>query len=154
MNQEFSIRKLSGRENIPFELLLLADPSTSMIETYIYNSEIFVVETGGAIIACCALCRAGEGIIEIKNIAVKDEWQGKGIGSMLLGSVIENCKNRDIAELIIGTGNSSIGQLYLYQKAGFRITGIKKDYFSDNYPEIIVENGIVCSDMIILSLTL
>lgn len=154
MNQEFSIRKLSGRENIPFELLLLADPSIPMIETYIYDSEIFVVEEGEAIIACCALCRAGEGVMEIRNIAVKDERQGKGIGSIMLGSVIEDCKSRGITELIIGTGNSSVGQLYLYQKAGFRITGIKKDYFADNYPEIIVENGIVCSDMIVLSLTL
>lgn len=51
----------------------------------------------------------------------------------------------------IGTGNSSIGQLVLYQKCGFRITGVDIDFFVRHYQEEIFENGIQCRDMIRLS---
>ncbi len=54
----------------------------------------------------------------------------------------------------IGTGNSSVNQLSLYQKCGFRITGIEHDYFTKHYEEEIVENGLLCRDMIRLSLDL
>jgi hypothetical protein len=42
----------------------------------------------------------------------------------------------------------SINQLALYQNMGFRIAGVDVDFFTRNYPEAIVENGIVCRDMI------
>lgn len=46
------------------------------------------------------------------------------------------------------TGNSSMGQLVLYQKSGFRIVGVNVDYFVRNYKELIFENGIQYRDMI------
>lgn len=49
--------------------------------------------------------------------------------------------------MIVGTANSSIGNLAFYQKVGFRITEVKKDFFS-KYPEPIFENGIQALDMI------
>jgi ribosomal protein S18 acetylase RimI-like enzyme len=56
--------------------------------------------------------------------------------------------------LEVGTGNSSIGQLALYQKCGFRITGIDYNYFIRHYDEPIFENGIPCRDMIRLAIDL
>ena len=53
----------------------------------------------------------------------------------------------------IGTGNSSLDQLALYQKLGFRITGIVAGFFYD-YPKPIVENGIACRDMVRLRVEL
>lgn len=55
-------------------------------------------------------------------------------------------------ELMIGTGNSSINQLALYQKCGFRVIGVERDFFINNYDEPIFENGIQCVDMIRLSI--
>lgn len=49
--------------------------------------------------------------------------------------------------LMIGTGNSSLAQLRLYQRLGFRIVSIVPDFFA-NYPEPIYENGILCRDMV------
>lgn len=56
--------------------------------------------------------------------------------------------------LEIGTGNSSLNQLGLYQKCGFRIIGVDKDFFTRHYEDEIVENGIICRDMIRLSMDL
>ncbi len=49
-----------------------------------------------------------------------------------------------------GTGNSGIGQLAFYQKAGFRLWRVERDFFSPErgYPEGIEENGIPLRDMV------
>lgn len=73
------------------------------------------------------------------------------IGIILLNYAIEKAKSSGYKKILIGTGNSSINQLYLYQKVGFRITSIKADFFTENYNKPIVENGIECRDMIILT---
>ena len=51
----------------------------------------------------------------------------------------------------VGTGNSSIGQLSLYQKCHFRIIGVDINFFTKHYTKEIFENGIQCIDMIRLS---
>ena len=60
-------------------------------------------------------------------------------------------KKKGYKKIEIGTGNSSLGQLALYQKCGFRITGIDIDFFIRCYQEEIFENGIQCRDMIRLT---
>ena len=62
-------------------------------------------------------------------------------------------KARGARAVEIGTGNSSLDQLALYQKLGFRTTGIVAG-FLDDYPEPIVENGIACRDMVRLRVEL
>jgi hypothetical protein len=59
----------------------------------------------------------------------------------------------DAKALWVGTGNSSLSQLALYQKCGFRIREIESGFF-ESYPEPIVENGIRCIDMVRLRVDL
>ncbi|GMQ30855.1 hypothetical protein [Algoriphagus confluentis] len=54
--------------------------------------------------------------------------------------------------LLDHTNNYS--QLALYQKTGYEIVGIEKDFFIQNYPEPIFENGIPCKHKIILEKTM
>lgn len=145
---------LENLDLIPYEILLLADPSKENIYKYIFDSEVFIAKINNQTIACYAVCNIGNSNAEIKSIAVAEDFQGKGIGTILLNHAIENAKKKRFNKIIIGTGNSSTGQLHLYQKIGFKIVDVKKDYFLQNYPEPIIENGIICSDMIILSLDL
>ena len=84
------------------------------------------------------------------NIAIKEEVQGRGWGKVLLNFAIEEAKKRKAKDLWIATGNSSIGQLALYQKMGFEMADIRWNHFIDNYPEAIWENGIQCKHMLIL----
>ncbi len=78
----------------------------------------------------------------------------KGIGKKLLRHAVETAKGYGMSKLEVGTGNSSVSQLALYQKCGFRIFSIDFDYFSKHYEEEIIENGIVCRDMIRLAMEL
>src|SRR5690606_11155526 len=63
-------------------------------------------------------------------------------------------RKQGFQELLIGTANSSFGQLALYQKTGFRIFEIRKDYFTQYYREPIYENGLQATDMLMLQLKL
>ncbi|CAM5216605.1 Acetyltransferase (GNAT) family protein OS=Ureibacillus acetophenoni OX=614649 GN=SAMN05877842_10698 PE=4 SV=1 [Ureibacillus acetophenoni] len=89
--------------------------------------------------------------VEIVNVAVAEEYQGKGLGKQLVFDAIQKARASGYKTIEIGTGNSSIPQLALYQKCGFRITGIDHDFFVKHYSDEIYENGIQCRDMIRLS---
>ncbi|MFB5268849.1 GNAT family N-acetyltransferase [Paenibacillus enshidis] len=146
-----NIRKLHTNENYPMELLLLADPSRKLVEEYINRGESFVAEEDYEILGIYVLLPTRPETVELVNIAVAERSQGQGLGKMLVLHAIQTAKARGYKTIEIGTGNSSVGQLALYQKCGFRIVGVDLDFFIRHYEEEIYENGIQCRDMIRLS---
>ena len=149
--KDISIAPLSKSDKIPYALLLDADPSKELVEKYLKDSEIYVAKLGNEIIGVYVLYPINAEKAEIKNIAVEEKLQGKGIGKLLLEDAFKLAKIKGYKELIIGTANSSTGQLYLYQKTGFEISEIKWNFFIDNYPDPLYENGIRVKHMIVLS---
>jgi ribosomal protein S18 acetylase RimI-like enzyme len=145
------IRKLNADEQPPMGLLLLADPSQKLVEEYIQRGQCFVAELDDSIIGVYVLLRTRPETVELVNIAVNENHQGKRIGKQLVNHAIQNAKLLGFKTIEIGTGNSGVGQLALYQKCGFRITGIDRDFFIRHYSEEIYENGIQVVDMIRLS---
>ena len=98
----------------------------------------------------CMLYPLSKEVVEIKNIAVDDDYQNKGIGALMLRHAAATAKEKGFGTIIIGTGNTSVEQLYIYQKEGFEITAIKKNFFLENYAEKLYENGIQVKHMIML----
>jgi ribosomal protein S18 acetylase RimI-like enzyme len=144
------IRKLNLDELPPMELLLLADPSQKLVEAYIKRGQCFIAVEDN-IIGVYVLLPTRPETIELVNLAVDEKLHGKGIGKQLINHAIQNAKSQGFKTIEMGTGNSGVGQLALYQKCGFRITGIDRDFFVRHYTEEIFENGIQCRDMIRLS---
>ena len=151
---EMEIRELFIDEPPPMHLLLLADPSRELVEEYLGSGTCFVALTDGRMIGVYVLLQKGPKLIEIMNIAVDERHHGRGIGRQLIEHAIGHAREQGYKTIEIGTGNSGIGQLALYQKCGFRITGVDRDFFNRNYSEAIYENGIQCQDMIRLSQSL
>lgn len=145
------IKRLENHEKVPMELLLLADPSKSIVEDYVAKGDCFITESEEQIIGVYVLLPTRPKTVEIVNVAVAEDHQGKGIGKLLVSDAIRVAKTQGYKTIEIGTGNSSIGQLALYQKCGFRIVSVDQNYFLKHYPEEIYENGIQCIDMIRLS---
>lgn len=135
-------------------LLLLADPSERQINSYLRRSHIYAAKKEENVIGVYVLLETRPQTMEIMNIAVLEDIQGTGIGKQLLQHAITTAKEKHMHNLEVGTGNSSISQIALYQKCGFRIFSIDFDYFSKHYEEEIIENGIVCRDMIRLTMEL
>ncbi|KAA0547204.1 GNAT family N-acetyltransferase [Bacillus sp. BGMRC 2118] len=146
-----TIRRLSKDEAPPLELLLVADPSEHIVQDYLTRGTCYVAEINKEIVGVYVLVATRPKTIEIVNIAVSEKHQAIGIGKALVLHAIETAKVKGYKTIEIGTGNSSIGQLALYQKCGFRIRSIDTDFFVRHYNEEIIENGIVCVDMIRLS---
>jgi GNAT superfamily N-acetyltransferase len=146
-----NIRKLKIDEKPPMDLLLLADPSLPIVEEYVKMDECFIAESDEKVIGVYILLPTRPKIVELVNIAVAEEQHSKGIGKQLVIDAIQTAKLRGYKTIEIGTGNSGIGQLALYQRCGFRIIGVDIDFFIRHYPEEIFENGIQCRDMVRLS---
>ncbi|KGE18427.1 acetyltransferase [Paenibacillus wynnii] len=148
------IKLLDKKQEIPFDLLLLADPSRDLVEEYVRRGYCYLAFQENEIVGEFVLIHTHPQTIEIANIAVKEEYQGQGIGSVLVYRAIEEAKKLKAKIVEIGTGNSSMNQLKLYQRCGFRIFGIDPDYFIRNDDEEIYEDGIQCKDMIRLRMDL
>lgn len=104
-------------------------------------------------IAVCVVLPQADETFELINIAVAPNTQAKGIGSQLLNHVIGAMKEKNARKIVLGTGTFGY-QLAFYQKAGFRVLSVDRDFFLNNYPEPIFENGIQHKDMLRLELNL
>lgn len=145
--------RLSADEALPYDLFLQADPSRAMIDSYRAGADVFLLREAGHVLGG-VIFRVSGMTAEIKNIAVGPKLQGQGIGKLLLHSMIREAGLRGLKTLFIGTGNSSIGQLHLYQRLGFELSEIRRNFFVENYSEPIWENGIECRHMVMLEKTI
>ncbi|QBR02410.1 N-acetyltransferase [Paraburkholderia pallida] len=129
------------------ELLLLADPSEEKVRAYLPASRCFVVLNDGVVVGVCAVQQKEAGVHELMNIAVRPEQQQLGVGSRLLKWVIEIYRAAGARALEVGTGSFGY-QLTFYQRHGFRVAEIDRDFFVTHYGEPIFEEGIRLRDML------
>jgi ribosomal protein S18 acetylase RimI-like enzyme len=155
-NNGYKLVRIKSKRDIPFNLLLIADETIEAIEKYIYDSDIYILnnEKQSETIAVFALYEINENEIEIKNIAVSENFQGKGIGSYLINEIIKIVRNDNFKKIIVGTADTGVEQIKFYEKNGFVKYSVKKDFFIENYPEPIFEDGIMLKDMIMLKLNI
>jgi ribosomal protein S18 acetylase RimI-like enzyme len=137
--------------NAPMELLLLADPSEDKIRSYLPGSKCFVVLRDAVVVGACVVQPRGTDTHELMSIAKEINHQKSGYGTALLKWVIDFFRDAGARQLEVGTGTFGY-QLAFYQRHGFRVTGIDRDFFVKNYPEPIFEEGIQLFDMLRLTL--
>ena len=128
------------------DLLLSADPDKKAILSYLPDSEVLVYRDNDIFVSIAIITETA-GVFELKNIAVLTKYQGKGIAKSMINKAKQLAKESGAKTIEVGTGNSSLSQLALYQKCGFRMRSIEPNFF-DSYPEPIIENGIRCIDMV------
>jgi len=145
-----SIEKVEGSRESYLSYLLLGDESEVAVRQYMNDGDLYAIKCGETLAGVALLIAQSEEIIELKNIAVVQTFQGKGIGKEALNKMFVICKSQGFNNLLVGTANSSIDNIAFYQKSGFRMEAIEKDFFS-NYPQPIYENGIRALDMIVFS---
>ena len=77
------IKLITSNKKQFLDLLLLADEQESMIDKYLERGEMFALYDDGLKAISVVTCE-GEGIYEIKNIAVCPSSQRKGYGKRLV----------------------------------------------------------------------
>ena len=126
-------------------LLLLADEQENMIEKYLDRGTMYVLNDNG-VKAEIVVCDEGNGVLEIKNLAVEPQFKRQGYGQRLVNFVCEHYKEK-YNTLQVGTGNSPL-TVPFYEKCGFKRSHTVKNFFTDNYDHPIYECGILLIDMI------
>lgn len=149
--ENLSFNPLHSDSEIPYHLLLLADETKEAIDQYIFKSDIYLLHDGTEDIAVMALFKTSDTEIEIKNIAVIESYRSKGIGSILMKKAKEIARENHYKTLTVGTSDTGFQQIRFYEKNGFIKTEIRKDFFIENYPFPIYENGLQMRDMILLT---
>nr|WP_294704223.1 GNAT family N-acetyltransferase [uncultured Fusobacterium sp.] len=82
------ILKVENDKKRYIDLLLLADEEEKMIDKYLERGDMYVLDDNG-IKAECVVTNEGNGVLEIKNIAVFPQYQGENYGKKLIEFIIE-----------------------------------------------------------------
>jgi GNAT superfamily N-acetyltransferase len=90
------------------------------------------------------------GIAELRAVAVAEAVQGQGVGTLMVNATLFVLAQRGIGRAVVGTASSGIRQLAFYQRCGFRLSHVERDFFTPEkgYPEDLTENGIPIRDMV------
>jgi len=129
------------------DLLLLADEQEDMIDRYLVQGNMYVLNDHG-IKSICVVIDAGNRILEIKNLATVPEYQRRGYAKKLVNFIIQKYANQyDIVQ--VGTGDSP-ATIPFYEKCGFIRSHTIPNFFTDNYDHPIIEDGVQLVDMIYL----
>jgi ribosomal protein S18 acetylase RimI-like enzyme len=93
------------------------------VQTIVYAQERMrawglVVESGGELVGFGQLTRWGlRG--EICNLIVREGWRGQGIGTRLIGRLVEIVREQRLHDVEIGVAESNTRALALYRRLGF-----------------------------------
>ena len=128
-------------------LLLEADEQESMIDRYLKKGTMYALYSGD-LKAVCVLRAAGDGTVEIKNLAVMPPYRGQGWGRHMLDFVARRYRS-SAHTLLVGTGESP-ATLPFYEACGFTYSHRVPDFFVENYDHPIVEGGVQLKDMVYL----
>ena len=74
----------------------------------------------------------------ITNVAVHSDYRGKKVGDKLVKQMVELCKENNIVAMTLEVRASNIVAQNLYKKYGFKMGGIRKEYYSDNKEDAII----------------
>lgn len=131
-------------------LFYLADDSLSQVANYYQSGDLYVLDDASGPIGITLVTPVAPGEVELKAVAVEASRQQQGIGRRMLAAVLADLKRRGVQRVVVGTASAGTGQLAFYQKAGFRLRSVERDYFSParGYPENLQENGIAVRDMV------
>ena len=132
-------------------LLLLGDEQESMIDLYLEEGALYIWKEGEETAGVCVVTDQGNGVLELKNIAVDPRFQRRGIGRAMIEALAKRYRG-SYRVLLAGTGEAP-STLGFYQHCGFTYSHRVKDFFLQ-YDHPIVEEGVQLKDMVYFQRTL
>jgi [ribosomal protein S18]-alanine N-acetyltransferase len=76
--------------------------------------------------------------LHINNMAVREEWRQKGIGSVLLGEALEEGRRRGATRSFLEVRASNRAAQALYAGHGFRTSARRRGYYTDPAEDALV----------------
>ena len=128
-------------------LLLLADPSEEMIDRYLEHGDLYYMKVEEETVCIALVLALDEQRWELKNIATAEAHQGRGYATAMIEYLCTRYAGH-FEHMLVGT--AALGQPF-YEQRGFAYSHVVKNFFVDNYPEPLIEEGVQHIDMVYLS---
>ena len=93
------------------------------------GSQMWIAEQNGQIVGDIAIIKKGEDRAQLRWFGVDTSLQGQGLGSRLLETAINFCKERGYVHLTLGTLDILKPAHHLYAKFGFHKT--ESEFFNE-----------------------
>jgi GNAT superfamily N-acetyltransferase len=132
-------------------LFELAEDSAVALDAYLDDGRVLVAVHAGSVVGHLQLTEPGDPAhLEIKNMAVAEEHQGRGIGRSLVEAAIALAGREARTTMLVATASADIGNLRFYQRLGFRMRAVERDAFTEEtgYPPGILVDGIPLRDRV------
>jgi lactoylglutathione lyase len=111
-------------------LFELADDAPAQLDGYLDTGRIVIAVEDGRTVGHLQLTGTAAAL-EVKNMAVLESHQRRGIGRSLMRAAIELAHDEGHAVLAVATATADIGNLRFYQRLGFRMRRIERDAFTE-----------------------
>lgn len=138
-------------------LLALADDSMAEIRKYYQTGTLYgLIRAARPVGHVLSVATDRPRVVELKSVAVAEDLQSQGLGRYLVTNVLARLRAAGFSTAVVGTSNASLDNLAFYQKLGFRMLRVERDYFSANkgYGPDCIEDGILVRDMVWLDMAL
>jgi GNAT superfamily N-acetyltransferase len=132
-------------------LFELAEDSPSVLDSYLESGRILVALVGDDVVGHLQLVDTDSpGALELKNMAIRESLQGRGLGRRLVQAAIELVTAEERSTLRLATAAADVGNVRFYQRLGFRMRSIERDAFTPatGYPADIAIDGIALCDRV------
>ncbi|MFQ8706866.1 MAG: ribosomal protein S18-alanine N-acetyltransferase [Thomasclavelia sp.] len=97
-------------------------------------SSILVLEENGEILGYIGMWLLGDQT-QITTLGVKKKFQGNGYAKILMDKCIEVTKNLGYRNINLEVRVSNQKAINLYEKCGFKIITIRKNYYQNNHED-------------------
>ena len=103
------------------------------------NSKYIIAKMGNEIVGFAGIKVVLEQA-DIMNIVTKKNCRNKGIGSLLLKSLIDICKDLNVSSIMLEVDENNLSAIHLYKNFGFEILNTRKNYYGMNSALIMRKN--------------
>ncbi len=100
-------------------------------------AHLFVARVNGALVGYIDYWRVGPDV-HVITIAVHPDWRRHHIGSALLEFMLADCRSHQVEHVSLDVRPTNKTGIALYEKFGFRQTGLRKGYYQDNQEDALV----------------
>ena len=108
------------------DLMVLDDPKGTILD---HGGFIWLAKAGDEIVGSAALMNERHGLFELAKMSVTKDWQGKGIGKILIEICLKKAKETGVKRLILFSNHQLQTALKLYEKYGFKNVEVKDSPF-------------------------
>ncbi len=89
-------------------------------------------------IAGYIVARESAGELHINNVAVREQYRRRGIGSALLARIMDAARRLKVQVAFLEVRSGNLAAQALYEKIGFKAIARRPDYYSDPREDAVV----------------